>query len=195
MNKNIWFTSDFHWCHKNILSYDKRPFTDINVHDETIFENLIATVKPGDDLYYLGDLGWFKTKEDLKKVTDWLFKLRAFRKVNLFFIKGNHDHKETIKIYQDVGTYLGEQKRVSIGGTDVILNHFPMRSWNRSHHGSFHLYGHHHGDIEHTPWGRSMDVAINLNNYFPFNWDDIDITLTGREPYILEGDHHEPRKN
>jgi calcineurin-like phosphoesterase family protein len=193
MSKNIWFSSDFHWRHRAILKYDKRPFTDIDVHDEAILEGLISTLKAGDDFYFLGDLAWFKTKEDLKMVTSWLFKLRAFCKVNLFFIKGNHDHKDTIRLYEELGTFLGEQKRIRIGATDIVLNHFPMRTWNKSHHGSFHLYGHHHGDIEHTPYGRSMDVAINIHSYKPINWEDVDMILSAREPYILEGDHHTPK--
>ena len=181
---DFWITSDLHLGHKKILQHDKRPFVNIDVHDTSILTNIQRVVKPGDQLYMVGDTFFYK---DMKKAEDWLKQVPGQK----FFIKGNHDYKETIALYEKYGTYLGEQKRVNILGDNIIFNHFPMRSWNHSHYGSYHFYGHHHGDIEHIPYGRSQDVCISLNNYYPFNWlKDLKPVLSKREPLILDGDHH-----
>src|SRR5690606_10093180 len=114
-----------------------------------------------DDFYFLGDFCFGKnTEEYLKRLNG-----------NKFFIKGNHDKKHTIKLYYKYGTYLGEQGKIKIDDKDIILNHYAMRIWNRSHHGTFQLYGHSHGSL--PPIGRQMDVGIMLNNYYPFNYEDI----------------------
>lgn len=184
-----WFSSDYHWAHRNILAYDKRPFTEIEKHDIHIVQEHNKLVKAGDNFYFIGDLAFIKKKEQLAWIENLLMQMNG----NLFFIKGNHDHKDTIKLYEKYGTYLGEKKTLTIGEDRVTLNHFPQRSWDKSHHGAFHLYGHHHGDLEHTFWGRSMDVAVCIWDYKPIEWQFIKQTLEAREPLILQGDHHNPR--
>ena len=186
MEKQTFFASDYHWAHKNIISYDKRPFKDELENESEILKRHNSIVTENDDFYFLGDLALMYKKEERERVESLLWQLNGDK----HFIKGNHDHKETIAMYKEVGTYLGEQARIILNGVDVTLNHFPMRTWNRSHHGSLHLYGHHHGDIERSPWGRSMDVGIMINNYYPFNWEDIRKKLLAREIMYIKGDHH-----
>jgi calcineurin-like phosphoesterase family protein len=184
--KRTWFASDYHFAHKNIISYDNRPYKDVREMEDDILRRHNNVVGEDDDFYFLGDLAIMYNRTDKDRVESLLWQLNG----NKYFIKGNHDHEETRRLYKEVGTYLGEQARITLDGIDVILNHFPMRTWNRSHHGSLHLYGHHHGDIEHTPWGRSMDVGIMLNNYYPFRWDIVRDKLLARDIMYLKGDHH-----
>lgn len=178
--KKIWFTSDLHLGHKNILSYDPRPFNSIEEHDSTILANLQTVVDVYDDLYILGDFG-FANKDALE------FYFTLLPNCNRFFIKGNHDRSKLhVKLYQKYGTYLGEQKRIKIkeDRQEIVLNHFPMRSWDKSHHNTtFHLYGHHHGGLspEFSNWGKSMDVGINTNFYFPYEYQQIKTLLNGKE--------------
>lgn len=189
--KNIWFSSDYHWGHRNILEYDKRPFDSIEKHDIHILNEYNKLVQPQDDFYFLGDLAFTKKREQLA----WIESLLIQMKGNKFFIKGNHDHSETIKLYEKHGIYLGEKKTITIGEDRVTLNHFPQRTWDKSHHGSFHIYGHHHGDLEHTPWGRSLDAAVNIWGYKPINWNFTKDLLLKREAKILQGDHHTSKTN
>ena len=60
---NIWFASDHHFGHENMMKFFKRdgvtplrPFVDANDMDETIIENHNRVVKPNDRVYLLGDL-------------------------------------------------------------------------------------------------------------------------------------------
>src|SRR5574343_155974 len=181
-----WFVSDLHLGQERILQYDKRPFKSIQEHDLSLLNNINSVVKPNDNLYVLGDTFFYK-KKNWDLAHNWLLQLKGHK----FFIKGNHDYKETVQLYQKHGTYLGEQRMIKIGEDRIVLNHFPMRSWLNSHHGTYHLYGHHHGDIDHKPHGRSMDVWIGTKNYTPLNWIvDIKPVLLNRNIFLLEGDHH-----
>jgi len=182
--KKYYFSSDYHMGHARVLIYDKRPFKTIEEHDVMILRNYNNTVTPEDDFYYLGDFCMMNTK----KAEGYLSQMMG----NKFFIKGNHDKRDMIKLYERYGTYLGEQKKITVHGQDIVLNHFAMRTWDKSHHGAYHLYGHSHGNIEHEPWGKSMDVCVILNDYFPFEFDDIDRILSKRDVKLL-GDHHTAR--
>lgn len=187
---NNYFSSDWHLQHRNILKYDKRPFKTIDEMDEAIIKNVRTLLKPGDNLYYLGD---FAMMANVNKIEGFL-KTLAYSGANLFFIKGNHDgHKDTVKLYKKYGNYLGEQTTVTINSQQIILNHYAMRVWRNSHHGSWHLYGHSHDSLEHIPWGKSMDVGITtaarvLGEYTLFEFADIKNILDKRD--IHEIDHH-----
>ena len=55
------------------------------------------------------------------------------------------------------------------------MSHYAHRTWDKSHHGSLHLYGHSHGTLPGV--GRSMDVGVDstdMNSDFtPFLLDDV----------------------
>ena len=46
-----------------------------------------------------------------------------------------------------------------------------MRVWNKSHYGSWELYGHSHGTLE--PIGKQLDVGVDTNNFYPYSFEDI----------------------
>jgi calcineurin-like phosphoesterase family protein len=53
----------------------------------------------------------------------------------------------------------------------IILCHYAMRVWDRSHYGSMHLYGHSHGHL--PDYGKSMDVGVDCHNYYPISVDHV----------------------
>lgn len=55
---NVWFTSDFHFGHFNIIRYCARPFVNSREMDDVIAEQVSACVKPNDILYFLGISAW-----------------------------------------------------------------------------------------------------------------------------------------
>lgn len=54
----IFFTSDLHFGHKNVIHFDKRPFFTLDEMDKILIENWNNKVKPGDLVYVLGDMFW-----------------------------------------------------------------------------------------------------------------------------------------
>ena len=175
---NNFFSSDHHFFHKNIQSFC--PTTRLGTTVEEMNELLIAQhnsrVCPQDTVYMLGDVS-FGTAEHTKVV---LSQLNGKKHL----IYGNHDQiiRRDVTI-QSMFESVQDYKRIKIGKKHVMLSHFPMRSWEMMQHGSYHLYGHCHGNLEHTPYGRSMDVGIDARpgDMMPWSWEEIDAILKDRE--------------
>lgn len=186
-----YFSSDWHLLHKNILEFDKRhQFKSIEEHDSYIVHKTFKLLEPDDNFYFLGDF----VLGNHKLAITHLEKLRSTG-ANLLFIKGNHDKRNSIELFKRYGTYLGEKQTVKIlyEGEEimVVLDHFSNRVWNRSHHGSYHLYGHSHDSLEKEPWGRSMDVGIMSalrikGDYLPFSFAEIHEILSKRPLKIID---------
>ena len=80
--KNIWFTSDTHFGHKNIVRgtsewdltgnhQSTRDFDTMEEHNYALVKAINATVKSEDILYHLGDWS-FGGHENIKKFRDQL---------------------------------------------------------------------------------------------------------------------------
>ena len=75
-------------------------------------------------------------------------------------------------------------------GTMVVLCHYAMRVWSRSHHGAIHLYGHSHGNLPGD--SQSCDVGVDCWDFAPVSIEEIRVRLA-RSPGRAERDHHQPR--
>jgi calcineurin-like phosphoesterase family protein len=64
-------------------------------------------------------------------------------------------------------------------GFHLVLCHYAMRVWPRSHYNSIQLHGHSHGHL--LPIGRQWDVGVDNNNYHPVPFDQIIEIMSVRE--------------
>lgn len=183
----IWFTSDTHFYHKNILNFcpNTRTGSDYLEMTETIVENWNRDVKVGDRVYILGDVS-FGNAADTKNV---------LRRLNghIHLIYGNHDR--VIQSNYDIRmcfASVDNYKEIKIGHQKVVMFHFPMLEWNGMHHGAFALFGHVHGSMDNhpeiLPW-RNMDVGIDSRpggiepeggKMSLWNWDQVQSILSKR---------------
>lgn len=161
--QQIWFTSDSHFQHENIIKYCDRPYNSVEEMDEDLVKQWNDNVAPGDIVWHLGDIGWFKNEEQADK-----FLNRLHGQINL--ILGNHDKKflKRCNRFTKVCTdYTGK-----IRGHIFHLYHYPVLSWNRKFHGSIHLFGHTHNSIVH-PDKNAFDVGVDAFKYRPINYDEV----------------------
>lgn len=139
-----YYISDLHFGHKNSLSFDNRPFTDIEIHDQTIINNWNNTVSIDDDVYILGDISWHNATKTIE-----IFKSLNGRK---HLIKGNHDSKllrnrELQSLFVEICDY----KEIPLdNGKGIVLCHYPMPCFKNHYYGWIHLYGHVHNSFEYN---------------------------------------------
>lgn len=190
---STYFSADWHLMHANIIKYDGRPFKTVDAMNETIISNACRSLKKGDNFYYLGDFALAKNE----KLMESFFMTLAGTGANFYFIKGNHDSRETIKLYNKYGVYLGEQKKVRVqdlahpdGNQEIVLNHYRMDVWDKSHHGVWHLHGHSHHSLPERPTARCMDVGVNGSwyNYSPVSFEVVKAHMATKNWVPI--DHH-----
>ena len=135
-----YFTSDLHFGHKSILSYDKRPFSTAKEMDEELIKRWNNKISKKDTVYILGDISWYK-KEQTKEILQRLNGKKVL-------IKGNHDSLKDIEYYKDLFVEVVSYKEIKINRTKIILCHFPIMFYNGQHNNSIMLYGHVHNSKE-----------------------------------------------
>lgn len=188
-----YFSSDWHLGHANIIKYDKRPFDDTEEMDHTIMNNVVGQLQKGDRLYYLGDFAFTRSANTM----EGYIKALALTEAELFFIKGNHDKRDTIRLYERYGTYLGEQKKIKVmiererwEEQEIVLNHYAMRVWDKSHRGTWHLYGHSHHSLPDLEESLSFDVGINGWDYKLVSLEQVAERMAKKKYKPI--DHHQP---
>ena len=83
----IFYISDTHFGHKNVLKYDNRPYFTVAEMDADLIRRWNNAVKPTDTVYHLGDFSWLKPAEE----SEILQQLNGTK----ILIRGNHDYKPT----------------------------------------------------------------------------------------------------
>lgn len=167
-----YFSSDFHLGHTKIIEMANRPFKNIDEMNEVIVSNMIKPLKPGDEFYFLGDMAFFL------KFSDLFFK-RLPSGVKFIWIVGNHDKKipwKIERIYKNILIEITPMKEIKIGKKSVVMCHYPLRVWNKSHYNSWHLYGHCHngeGYRDFISEGKMLNVNCEFNDYKPWSENDV----------------------
>lgn len=152
MTQKIWFTSDNHYGHKNILKFsrDTRIGETVDEMNEKMIEIWNSQVALTDTVYCLGDFSFMdpvRTEKVLKRLNG-----------RLHLIRGNHEHwinATTAQYFEWIKDYY----ELKMGDKKVVMFHFPIAEFNKMHWGAYHLHGHTHGSYTHP--GRGFDVGID----------------------------------
>jgi calcineurin-like phosphoesterase family protein len=161
----MYFTSDTHFDHRNVIRYCNRPFANTDEMNQFIISEWNKVVKKEDIIYHLGDFaGW-----NLKAAEEILKQLNGRK----FLCIGSHD-KQMLKLPQ----YFEEIKEsflIKINGQQIFLSHYLHKIWPKSHYGSWHLFGHSHGRMN---WyaeqeGKLLDVGVDNHNFRPWSLNEI----------------------
>jgi len=164
-NKQIWFSSDYHFFHNRVLEYDNRPFKDIYHMNETIINEHNNVVSNNDDFYFLGDFSFGSSKQTEESMS----KLNG----NKYFIKGNHDNKDVVKCYKRHGIYLDGYAEIKIDDLKICLSHYPLLTWNGAGRGNLMIHGHCHSHPNIMKLNESckrLDAGIMTSYYLFGNW-------------------------
>lgn len=192
---STWFTSDHHFGHDNIRIYCDRPFQTVADMDLQMILNWNDVVDIKDTVWHIGDF----TLGDYETFIGYANRLLG--RINI--IPGSHDYKwmrdwasvmtpDGWRIPGTVNAYLYPPlhslriKRKGERPLPLVMCHYPMASWDRSHYGSMHLHGHVHNTWKRTaslskdtqiPPGETKGVRINMSvdvwDFYPVNFDHL----------------------
>lgn len=152
-----YYISDLHFGHKNILSFDARPWVDIEEHDKALIDNWNNTVGIEDDVYILGDISWYNSTQTIE-----IFNQLNGRK---HLIVGNHDNKLLKnRELRDLFVEITEYKELFIDNNlSIILSHYPIPCFKNHYYGWVHLYGHVHNSFE---WNIMKNVKLQMEELY-----------------------------
>lgn len=164
----IYYTSDLHLGHANIIKLCRRPFDSVGEMNRTLIANWNERVTNADHVYIIGDL-IFRTAED---PLDHLERLKGRKHL----IIGNHDQDWMKKV--DMPKYFESVDRLLVFGNGkhkVTLCHYPMMSFE----GKYLIYGHIHNNKNDTYWPllktmtNALNASVEINGYRPVTFEEL----------------------
>lgn len=179
LKNNIFFTSDTHFGHENIIKYCNRPFTNKDEMNEALIKNWNSVVKNNDIVFHLGDFMF----GNINRFWEYRSRLNG----NIYLIHGNHDYELMDKGNIDGGFELVvPQMNIVIDGQKIYLNHFPLLTFDGIYKEkpSWQLFGHVHSNKEKPglsadEWRlkyllpNQYDVGVDNNHYTPISFSEV----------------------
>lgn len=158
----VYFISDTHFYHYNIIRYCDRPFEDIETMNIKMIESWNSVVKEDDIVYFLGDFG-FGDKEMLSNICAQL----NGRKIML---RGNHDLRRGKQSWQDIGFESVSDKTIMFQ-EDIVLSHEPIEV----EEDVLNIHGHIHNAIlaENFNPKNHFCVSVEMIDYVPITLEQI----------------------
>jgi calcineurin-like phosphoesterase family protein len=177
---DIWFISDTHFFHENILTFKDsggkliRPeFTNVLEMNDFMVTKWNETVKPQDKVYHLGDVA--VGVKDQAPLTALVKSLHGHKRLLL----GNHDHinQPAYREFEKIELWTGGKFKQY----NFVASHIPLRE-STMRDGEFNVHGHLHHNVvwypypsyeEGFPDERFINVCVEHTNYTPVHLDEI----------------------
>jgi calcineurin-like phosphoesterase family protein len=175
---DTFITSDEHYGHENINQFCNRPFKSAEEGMETMVER--HNKKVPNKMSYLtihaGDMFWHTMT--VEQAITLLSRLNGRHA----FLYGNHDElmERHASLRAGFEWVRGKNKEntshtVYFNKHALVISHFAQRVWEKSHKGSWHVYGHSHQEL--PPLGRSFDIGVEGHDYEPWSLEEIEAKM------------------
>lgn len=185
-DQKIWFTSDTHIGHKNVIKFSNRPYENIKEMFNDFVNKWNSVVSDNDYVFHLGDVVWNHSRNETYKA---LKELKGIK----FIIPGNHDKIEQFEyclknldnfhVLSDF-TVLYIRKFYEDSPDkplELFLSHCPMMTWPHRNNNAINLFGHIHSgpktkadvDQDLPLFSYQYDCGVDNNNYTPIEIRDI----------------------
>ena len=174
----IFYTSDLHFGHKNILSTRPEFDDDIEKMDNYLITKWNEKVTDDDEVYILGDLSY----RCQYHISHYLDRMKGRK----YLIIGNHD-SGWMKNVTNMSKYFESVENMSVinlDGKTICLCHYPLLEWPRSryaHQGvSYLIHGHLHANRESLVYKyikenllTALNCGVDINGYAPVTFDEL----------------------
>ena len=171
----VFFTSDTHFYHSNIINFCGRPFMNVEVMNEALIANWNSVVGPDDIVFHLGDFCLGGSAE----WTNILNRLNG----KIYLIVGNHDIKNLRQGYYSRFEHIAMQMHIEVGKQKIYLNHCPFLCYGGAYRDTWQLFGHVHTTSKqntgidaprlHMLFPTQYDVGVDNNNFTPVSFEQV----------------------
>lgn len=178
--KMVWFTSDQHFNHKNIIGYSGRPFQHVNEMNETIITNFNSVVRDKDEVYHVGD---FIFEKDPFKVLQFWNRLNGRH----HFMMGNHDKWMSQFLAKNCDKMVDVKFEeplieITVDSQQIVLCHYALACWRISYRGSWMLHGHSHGKYR-PKTGKILDIGVDSHGFYPVSYEQVREYMGSRQTF------------
>lgn len=158
--QDIYFISDMHFGHRNIIKYENRPFKNIKEMDASIIENWNSVVKKDDKVFVLGDISFYNKE----KTAEIIYSLNGYK----ILILGNHDNERSLHWWKSVGFD-------EVINYPIIYDGFYMLSHEPMYLNENMPYMNIHGHIHNLKYESKQffNVSVECIDYTPISFEKI----------------------
>lgn len=177
---NIWFTSDLHFGHENVIKFCERPWDSVEAMNEGLIQKWNSRVREGDLVYVVGDFAFCNS-------TTREFILNRLHGTKIL-VQGNHDKG---KVCPKGFSSMVSRLEIPIAGENVRVSHYPPRYtglkqfWYKyilrrcpkyldrmlPDDGGWFIHGHTHNPEQFN--NRQIHVGVDAWNYYPVSISQI----------------------
>lgn len=167
----IYFTSDLHFYHENIIRHANRPFRGVEEMNRALIANWNQRVDFQDEVYILGDF----TMKGPSLAMEVLSELKGTKRL----IRGNHDRfVDNTAFDRYMFASIQDYAEIRYCNTKFILFHYPIAEWNGFFRGTICLHGHQHNHEDYNEQNRMKgilryDVGVDANRMRPVSAEEI----------------------
>lgn len=173
-SEHVFFTSDTHFNHSNIIHFCNRPFRNVEDMNKTLISNWNSVVSPDDIVFHLGDFC-------LGGAAEWT-KILDRLNGHIYLILGNHDLKNIRQGFVSRFKHVTMQMRIMVDKQPIYLNHYPFLCFDGGYKDVWQLFGHVHTRPNNTGidaprlqhlYPTQYDVGVDNNNFTPVSFDQV----------------------
>ncbi len=159
--------ADTHFGHKNIITYENRPFVDTDEMDKVMIENWNNTVGKNDKIFVLGDFAL----SNKTRIAELISSLNGYK----VLILGNHD-SYSVKWYNEVGFDVVSPYPIILDEW-YMLSHYPLYTNTNMPYAN--IYGHVHGNSQYKDFSKqSFCVSCERINFTPIELGEVIAKMT-----------------
>jgi calcineurin-like phosphoesterase family protein len=171
--RNIFFTSDTHFFHENILFFKKEggarlreEFETLNEMHETIINNWNGVVRPQDHVWHLGDVT-FRYHGEFNNL---MSRLNGHKRLCV----GNHDklkNPNLLRWFDKINLWRGWHDE------GFTCTHIPL-PLGSIRDGKVNVHGHMHSQSMDDP--HYINICVEKTNYTPISMEEIKVEIKAR---------------
>lgn len=214
MSNEIFFTSDLHFGHGNVIKYSNRPFMDQFERHE--YDKAKANLTPAE--YREFERRFKLSRQTVERMDNTMIErfnskvlpnstvyilgdvafykevsttISLLKRMNgrKILIAGNHD-KYMVKdrAFRDCFEQVRDFMEIKHENQSITLCHYAMLTWNKSHHGAWMLHGHSHGSLPDDNTQLRIDVGVDCHDFYPISFSEVKEIMSKKKYAPI--DHH-----